>query len=98
MGSVLAVLECAPGSTVHYHEAPCQKGSLLAEPAKGPKQERVCFDYAVVLSGRIEEYKAQGQNFPTTVKPGGFVTEHATLQNSWRDPCRIALVRLAAQS
>merc|ERR1719414_1946847 len=37
MGSVLAVLECAPGSTVHYHEAPCQKGSLLAEPAEGPQ-------------------------------------------------------------
>lgn len=93
MGSISGVLECAAGGTVHYHEALCEKRGLGVD---GPRRERVCFDYAVVLSGRVEEYKAPGHSggFPTTVKSGGLLSEHATLHNSWRDPCRIALVRL----
>lgn len=93
MGSISGVLECAAGASVHYYEALCETRGLAVE---GLGREKVCFDYAVVLSGKVEQYKAPGQSggFPTTVKSGGFLSEHATLHNSWRDPCRIALVRL----
>jgi len=96
-GRVVSVLECKPGAVVQYKMDP-ETFPTLQSSERAPSllagEGNVCFDYAVVLTGRIEQYLAQGQPFPATAGPGSFLTEHATLHNSWQVSCHIALVRL----
>jgi len=97
MGQVLSVVECKPGSVMEYRmmsESASMTQVAEAQPPAVECKGKVCFDYAVVLTGRIEQYLAKGQSFPATAGPGSFLTHDATLHNSWQVPCHIALVRL----
>jgi len=101
IGQVVSVLECYPNGVVQYEVGSASKPCAFATPAAasptGHTSDKVCFDYAVVLSGRVDQYlggTSGATSFPKIMGPGGFLTELAVLHNSWQVPCQIALVRL----
>mmetsp|Transcript_36877 Transcript_36877/g.78246 ORF Transcript_36877/g.78246 Transcript_36877/m.78246 type:complete len:189 (+) Transcript_36877:96-662(+) len=98
MGEVVSVVECRPGDILKYDLGCPDVAPEKAQAQVGPKK-RLCFDYAVVLDGRVDQYRAGSEGagtFPTTLGPGRFLTERAVLHNSWQVPCQLALVRLPA--